>query len=177
MPSARIRVAAVTGIDGHLVQVEASISDGLPATILTGLPEGALREARDRIRAAIINSGERWPDQRITITVTSTAWPVCGSGFDLAIAISVLAAQTPVISRSLDEIVFLAELGLDGSLRNVPGLLGCRARLRERAAADPGGGGGQRGRSAAHPAHHGHQREHARRGHHLAARPSNVRRP
>ena len=64
METARTRTAALTGIDACLVDVEAGIAGGLPATILTGLPDSALRETRDRVRAAIINSGERWPVPR-----------------------------------------------------------------------------------------------------------------
>lgn len=102
--------------------MEADVSHGRPATIIAGLPDTALREARDRVRAAIINSGGQWPHTKITIGLSPALLPNRGSAFDLAIAIAVLAAagglpQPPAAT------MFLAELGLDGRLRPVPGVL------------------------------------------------------
>ena len=87
---------ALVGVDGHLVEVEADIASGLPATILVGLPDTALREARDRIRAAIVNSGESWPGSKITVGLSPATLPKRGSGFDLAIAVAILAAAEAV---------------------------------------------------------------------------------
>src|SRR6516162_3910329 len=106
MALARTYSVALVGVQGHLIEVEADIASGLPATILVGLPDTALREARDRIRAAIVNSGETWPNSKITVGLSPATLPKRGSGFDLAIATA-----------------FLAELGLDGRLRPVPGVL------------------------------------------------------
>jgi magnesium chelatase family protein len=122
MTAASVRTAALIGADGHLVTVEADVSHGRPATIIAGLPDTALREARDRVRAAIINSGGQWPHTKITIGLSPVLLPKRGSAFDLAIAIAVLAAagdlpQPPAAT------MFLAELGLDGRLRPVPGVL------------------------------------------------------
>src|ERR1700689_4815456 len=92
MTLARTFSVALVGVKGHLIEVEADIANGLPATILVGLPDTALREARDRIRAAIVNSGERWPNSKITVGLSPATLPKRGSGFDLAIAVAILAA-------------------------------------------------------------------------------------
>ena len=122
MRTARTQTVALTGTTGHLVTVEADVAFGLPATVLVGLPETALREARDRIRAAIVNSGERWPDSKITVSLSPASLPKRGSAFDLAIAVAVMAANgdLPELPSNL---LFLAELGLDGRLRPIPGVL------------------------------------------------------
>ncbi|MGD0705735.1 MAG: YifB family Mg chelatase-like AAA ATPase [Trebonia sp.] len=123
MTLARTFSVALVGVTGHLIEVEADIANGLPATILVGLPDTALREARDRIRAAIINSGESWPNSKITVGLSPAALPKRGSGFDLAIAIAVLAASDGLPLTAPAGKMFLAELGLDGRLRPVPGVL------------------------------------------------------
>jgi magnesium chelatase family protein len=120
---ARTYSVALVGVRGHLIEVEADIASGLPATILVGLPDTALREARDRIRAAIVNSGESWPNSKITVGLSPATLPKRGSGFDLAIAIAILAAADAVPVTALTGKMFLAELGLDGRLRPVPGVL------------------------------------------------------
>jgi magnesium chelatase family protein len=120
---ARTYSVALVGVRGHLIEVEADIASGLPATILVGLPDTALREARDRIRAAIVNSGESWPNSKITVGLSPATLPKRGSGFDLAIAIAILAAAEAVPVTALAGKMFLAELGLDGRLRPVPGVL------------------------------------------------------
>jgi magnesium chelatase family protein len=123
MTLARTHSVALVGVEGHLIDVEADIAQGLPATILVGLPDTALREARDRIRAAIINSGERWPQTKITVGLSPASLPKRGSGFDLAIAVAILAAAGGLPLSSPVGKMFLAELGLDGRLRPVPGVL------------------------------------------------------
>jgi magnesium chelatase family protein len=95
MTHACVHSAALTGITGHIVTVDADISNGPPAIIVAGLPDTMLREARDRVRAAVINSGERWPDRRITVSLSPASLPKHGSWSDLAIAIAVLAASGP----------------------------------------------------------------------------------
>ena len=122
MEAARTRTAAVIGVQGHLVEVEADITRGLPATILTGLPDTVLREARDRVRAAIVNSGERWPSAKITVGLRPAMLPKRGSAYDLAIAIAIMAANGDLPAPP-ETAMFLAELGLDGRLRPVPGVL------------------------------------------------------
>jgi magnesium chelatase family protein len=123
MTLARTYSVALVGVRGHLIEVEADIASGLPATILIGLPDTALREARDRIRAAIVNSGESWPNSKITVGLSPATLPKRGSGFDLAIAIAILAAAEVVPVDALAGKMFLAELGLDGRVRPVPGVL------------------------------------------------------
>jgi magnesium chelatase family protein len=120
---ARAYSVALAGVQGHLIEVEADIASGLPATILVGLPDTALREARDRIRAAIVNSGESWPAAKITVGLSPAALPKRGSGFDLAIAVAILAAAEAVPASALTGKMFFAELGLDGRLRPVSGVL------------------------------------------------------
>ena len=123
MALARTYSVALVGVEGHLIDVEADIAQGLPATILVGLPDTALREARDRIRAAIVNSGESWPQAKITVGLSPASLPKRGSGFDLAIAVAILAAAGGLPLSSPMGKMFLAELGLDGRLRPVPGVL------------------------------------------------------
>jgi magnesium chelatase family protein len=122
MDAARTRTAAVIGVEGHLIEVEADITRGLPTTILTGLPDTVLREARDRVRAAIINSGERWPSSKITISLYPAMLPKRGSAYDLAIAIAIMAANGDLPTLP-ERTMFLAELSLDGRLRPVSGVL------------------------------------------------------
>lgn len=112
------------GIEGSLVKVEADLAQGVPMLSITGLPDASLNEARDRMRAAIANSGESWPStRRITIGLSPASVPKRGSGFDLAMAAAVLAADGVVPVSSLIGRVLLGELGLDGSVRAVRGVL------------------------------------------------------
>jgi magnesium chelatase family protein len=129
---ARTYSVALIGITGHVVEVEADIANGLPAMIMVGLPDTALREARDRIRAAIVNSGEEWPQRKITVGLSPASLPKRGSWFDLAIAIGILAAAGQVPRAALDGVMFFGELGLDGRLRPVRGVLPAVAAAVER---------------------------------------------
>src|SRR5579875_791250 len=123
MTLARTHSVALVGVQGHIVQVEADIANGLVGMILVGLPDTALREARDRIRSAIINSGEQWPQRRITVGLSPASLPKRGSGFDLPIACALLAAAGVLQAAALAGLAFLGELGLDGQLRPVRGVL------------------------------------------------------
>ncbi|HLJ98924.1 MAG TPA: YifB family Mg chelatase-like AAA ATPase [Streptosporangiaceae bacterium] len=114
---------ALIGVTGHVVKVEADIANGLPGMTLVGLPDTALREARDRIRSAIVNSGENWPQRRITVGLSPASLPKRGSWFDMAIAVGVLTADRSVPAGSGDGVVFFGELGLDGRVRPVRGVL------------------------------------------------------
>jgi magnesium chelatase family protein len=120
---ARTHSVALVGVQGHVVQVEADIANGLVGMILVGLPDTALREARDRIRSAIVNSGEQWPQRRITVGLSPASLPKRGSGFDLPIAVAILAAAGVLEAAALAGVMFLGELGLDGQLRPVRGVL------------------------------------------------------
>ncbi len=123
MPVARAHSIALVGVEGHPVTIEADIQNGLPGLLLVGLPDTALREARDRIRAAVVNSREQWPQRRITVGLSPASLPKRGSGFDIAIALAILAAAGTVPAAAVADVMFLAELGLDGHLRAVRGVL------------------------------------------------------
>ncbi|HYB16639.1 MAG TPA: YifB family Mg chelatase-like AAA ATPase [Streptosporangiaceae bacterium] len=132
MPLARTSSVALVGVTGHLVEVEVDIANGLVGMILVGLPDTALREARDRIRAAIVNSGEQWPQRKITVGLSPASLPKRGSWFDLAIAVGVLTAAGTVPRAASDGMMFFGELGLDGRLRSVRGVLPAVAAAAEK---------------------------------------------
>ena len=113
----------LVGVEGHLVEVEADLSPGLPAVVLTGLPDTALHEARDRVRAAVVNSGQTWPNRRITVNLLPATVPKHGSAFDLAIACALLAGAGELPAAPLEGVVVLGELGLDGAVRPIRGVL------------------------------------------------------
>ena len=123
MPLARTSSVALVGVTGYVVEVEVDIANGLVGMILVGLPDTALREARDRIRAAITNSREKWPQRKITVGLSPASLPKRGSWFDLAIAVGVLTAAGTVPRAASDGVIFFGELGLDGGLRPVRGVL------------------------------------------------------
>jgi len=123
MGLARAHAIALVGVQGHPVEIEADIENGMVALLLVGLPDTALREARDRIRSAIVNSGETWPNRRITVGLSPASLPKRGSGFDLGIALAVLAASGTLPAAGLEGLVVIGELGLDGRIRPVPGVL------------------------------------------------------
>ncbi|HWD81315.1 MAG TPA: YifB family Mg chelatase-like AAA ATPase, partial [Kribbella sp.] len=114
---------ALVGLEGHLVEVETDISQGLPKTTLIGLPDASLTEARDRVRAAVVNSGERFPDRKITIGLSPATLPKNGSHYDVAIALSLLTAAGVVDHGALRQTAIIGELGLDGRIREVRGAL------------------------------------------------------
>lgn len=123
MSLARSWSVAVVGVDGHLVEVEADLASGLPGLALVGLPDASLHEARDRVKAAVVNSGLAWPQHRITVGLSPAALPKSGSSFDLAIAAAVLAAAGVVPAEAVERRVLFGELGLDGRVRAVRGVL------------------------------------------------------
>ena len=123
MSLARTHSIALVGVEGHLVEIEADIENGLVGLMLVGLPDTALREARDRIRSAIVNSREKWPNRRITVGLSPASLPKRGSSFDLGIAIAILAADRAIPAARVADLMFLGELGLDGRLRPVRGVL------------------------------------------------------
>jgi magnesium chelatase family protein len=123
MALAKTRAVALVGVEGHLVDVESSITCGIPGLHLVGLPDTALSEARDRVRAAILNSGADWPNRHTTVSLSPASLPKRGSGFDLAIAVAILAASRGVPPASCANLVMIGELGLDGRVRAVPGVL------------------------------------------------------
>ncbi len=131
MALARAYAIALVGLTGHLVEVEADLAQGLPGLTVIGLPDAALAEARDRVRAAIVNTGHVWPQRRITLALSPAWLPKRGSGFDLALAASVLAAQGVVPPAALLGRVLLGELGIDGRVRPVRGVLPAAVTTRD----------------------------------------------
>ncbi len=125
MPLARVYTRAIAGVDAPQVSVEVDISGGLPAFNLVGLPETAVRESRDRVRAAILNAGFEFPQRRITVSLAPADLPKEGGRFDLPIALGVLAASSQVPNEGFDATEFSGELSLGGALRAVPGALPC----------------------------------------------------
>jgi magnesium chelatase family protein len=125
MSYAKVFAIGLLGLEGHLVEVEADLASGLPGLSLVGLPDTALHEARDRVRAALVNSGETWPNRRITVNLLPASLPKFGSSFDLAVAVTVLAGAGLLPLAPLGGVVLIGELGLDGSVRPVRGVLPC----------------------------------------------------
>src|SRR5919112_2678285 len=123
MTIGRTLCVALVGIDGFLVDVEADVASGLPAFTITGLPDTALGQARDRVRAAAANSGVALPARRLTVNLSPASLPKAGTGFDLAIAVAVLVAARTVPQGAAAGVVHLGELGLDGRVRRIRGVL------------------------------------------------------
>ena len=114
---------ALVGLDGRIVEVEAHTGPGLPRTILVGLPDTSLYEARDRCKAAVHSSGQSWPSTLLTINLSPATLPKQGSSYDLAIVAAVLAASDVIFASELRSTVLVGELGLDGRVRPVRGVL------------------------------------------------------
>ncbi|MBN1093540.1 YifB family Mg chelatase-like AAA ATPase [Blastococcus sp. TML/M2B] len=123
MTLARTWSVGLVGVRGALVEVELDIGQGLPGVTLVGLPDTVVRQSVDRVRAAVANSGGDFPNRRITIGLSPASMPKQGSGFDLALAAAVLAAAGTVPEGSIDRLVLLGELGLDGAVRPIRGVL------------------------------------------------------
>jgi len=121
--AARVHGVAIIGARGYLIDVDAAISNGASHLDIHGLPAANTRETRDRIRAAIINSALPWPGRSITINLLPARLAKRGTSLDLAIAVAVLTATGTVPQTAADGCMFTAELGLDGRLRPVPGVL------------------------------------------------------
>ena len=120
---ATVPSATLVGVDGIPVTVEVHVARGLPCFTVVGLPDTSCREARDRVRAALLTSGFKWPDTRTTVNLAPTSVRKIGSALDLAIAVGVLVASEQLPAEAVGERAFVGELGLDGTLRHVPGAL------------------------------------------------------
>lgn len=119
---AKIHTAAMVGLDARMVEVEVDISPGLPNTLIVGLPDTAVKEARDRVRAAIRNSGCTFPMKRITVNLAPADLKKIGPAYDLPIAIGILLSSGQ-INIDPSETLFLGELSLDGNVRHLHGIL------------------------------------------------------
>lgn len=123
MGFARTCSVALVGVEGVVVEVQADLEPGIAAFALVGLPDKSLTESRDRVRAAVVNSGAAWPQKKLTVGLSPASVPKGGSGFDLAVASAVLGAAERIDPRVLADIVMIGELGLDGRVRPVRGIL------------------------------------------------------
>jgi magnesium chelatase family protein len=132
---ARLRSAAVLGIDAYPVEVEVDLSNGLPSFATVGLPQGAVKEGRERVTAALVNTGFEFPLRRITVNLAPADVRKEGSAFDLPVALGVLAASGQLPLAALDGQLFLGELGLQGDLRPVRGALSMALAARDAGAA------------------------------------------
>ncbi|WP_328470030.1 YifB family Mg chelatase-like AAA ATPase [Streptomyces sp. NBC_00448] len=123
MGFARTCSVALIGVEGVVVEVQADLEPGVAAFALVGLPDKSLVESRDRVRAAIVNSGETWPQKKLTVGLSPASVPKGGSGFDLAVACAVLAASGRIAPSAIADLMMIGELGLDGRVRPVRGVL------------------------------------------------------
>jgi len=119
---AKVRSGAIIGLDGAIVEVEVDISSGLPSFTIVGLPDAAVQEAKERVRAAIRNSGCTFPMKRIVVNLAPADLKKAGPAYDLPIAICILLSSEQ-ISAEVSDIMFLGELSLDGGLRHTNGVL------------------------------------------------------
>ncbi|MGZ4499760.1 MAG: YifB family Mg chelatase-like AAA ATPase [Nocardioidaceae bacterium] len=124
MGVATARTVTLQGASGHLIDVQVDVAHGVVKTSLVGRPDASINEARDRCRAAVVNTGLKWPStRRVTILLSPADLPKRGPHFDLAISVAILAAAGDIPKKALDGLVFVGELTLDGRLRAVPGVL------------------------------------------------------
>ena len=136
------RTFTLLGVDAREVRVEVDVRNGLPGFALVGLPDAAVRESRERVRAALANSGFEFPQRRITVNLAPADLRKAGPGFDLAIAAAVLAATGQLPAGALDDVALAGELALDGAVRAVPGTMAMAEAARRgavRAIAVPAG--------------------------------------
>lgn len=120
---AAVTSATLSGAIGCAVSVEVHVSNGLPGFTIVGLPDAAVREARDRVRAAVLSSGLPWPMSRVTVNLAPSGVRKAGAGLDLPIAVGLLVATGHLPPDCTEGLAFCGELGLNGSLRHVPGML------------------------------------------------------
>ena len=125
-----VHSAAVFGIDASLVQVEVDVALGLPSFQMVGLPDASVRESRDRVRAAVRNSGFEFPIRRVTVNLAPADIRKAGSAFDLPIAVGLLAAVGHIKRRDVDDPLILGELSLDGAIQPARGVLPIAAAAR-----------------------------------------------
>src|SRR3972149_165432 len=128
---AKVKSAAVVGLEGAVVEVEVDLSPGLPSFTIVGLPDKAVQEARERVRSAIRNSYYKFPNQRITVNLAPADLRKEGPAYDLPIAVGILMASGQV-PEPVDRALFLGELSLDGRLRHTQGILPMVGLARER---------------------------------------------
>lgn len=132
-----IKSCAVHGMDGHLVQVEVDISNGLPQFDIVGLPDASVRESKERVRTAINNAGFEFPVRRITVNLAPADLKKEGSLFDLPIAVGILAATGQISDQAaIQKSAFAGELSLEGKVRPIPGVLSMAEKLSQEKGVD-----------------------------------------
>src|SRR4051794_28740588 len=127
---ASVRSAMLFGVEGFVVDVQVHVSTGLPSYTFVGLPDAAVRESRDRVRAALLSSGLPWQLRRVTVNLAPSGVRKSGPGLDLPFALGLMLAADELPDGVLDGVGVIGELGLDGSLRAVPGVLAMVDALR-----------------------------------------------
>lgn len=123
MSFAKIYTRGLLGLHAPLIEVEVHVSSGMPSLTIVGLPEAAVRESKDRVRSAILNSGFQFPTKRLTINLAPADLPKDGSRLDLPIALGILVASGQLPENCTEHLEFIGELALDGQLRPVSGTL------------------------------------------------------
>jgi magnesium chelatase family protein len=131
MTVARAHSATVVGLDGVPVVVECAVGAGLPGLTLVGLPDAAVKESRERIRSALRHVGFPAPAKNVVVNLAPADLPKSGTALDLAVALAILAANGDVPAEALADVMFVGELGLDGTLRPVPGVLALAEAARD----------------------------------------------
>ena len=131
MALASLYCRALLGVDAPEVLVEVHLGTGLPCFSLVGLPETSVKEAKERVRSAIINSNYKFPNSRITVNLAPANLPKEGGRFDLAIALAILVASKQLNSKNMDQFECFAELALSGELRSVDGVIPCALAAKE----------------------------------------------
>lgn len=123
MTIGKMKAVSLQGLLGSLIEIECDISDGIPMYSLLGLPDTSLQESRERVRAALTNTGQKWPNKKVTVSLSPAWLPKSGPAFDLAIALSLLVADGVLPQGPLEGAIVLGELALDGAIRPVRGVL------------------------------------------------------
>lgn len=123
MTIGRTQGIALQGLLGSVIDIECDIADGIPTYSLLGLPDASLQESRDRVRAALSNTGQKWPNKKVTVSLSPAWLPKSGPGFDVAIALAMLVADGTLPQEPLAGTMILGELSLDGGIRPVRGVL------------------------------------------------------
>ncbi|MFM8594574.1 MAG: YifB family Mg chelatase-like AAA ATPase, partial [Chloroflexota bacterium] len=129
---AKVFSCATVGLDGVLVEVEVDVGSGMPGMTLVGLPDAAVRESQERVRAAIRNSGGKVPHGRITVNLAPAELKKTGPVYDLPIALGILVASEQISPPKLDDAIVIGELSLDGLVRHAPGVISMMTLAREK---------------------------------------------
>ncbi|PIR96335.1 MAG: magnesium chelatase, partial [Candidatus Doudnabacteria bacterium CG10_big_fil_rev_8_21_14_0_10_42_18] len=128
--TAKVFCAAIVGLEAQAIEVEADVSNGLPATIIVGLPDASVQESKERVKSAVKNSGSNYPSTRVSVNLAPADLPKLGTHFDLPIALAILLSAGQA-SFNPDGKMFLGELSLDGKLRGVSGTLAITIKAKE----------------------------------------------